>query len=567
MQKFFIFIILLISCISITYAWQGCCSWHWGEDYCGSDWMWQCNDWTESPSCSCSSSYNAPTYTPPTIICWLNSYSYLWKCICYAWYTWQYPNISTNYDCILKPIVTSTCWVNSYLSSNWKCVCYAWYTWQYPNISTNYDCILKPIVTCWVNSYSSNWSCVCNAWYTFNSTTNSCVLPTQSCQTDYWIHTYSKWPANIDTTYWQYNCYCYPWYEWNSSKTSCISIPTLTPTQQCQAIDWTNSYSDWTMTNNWSYNCYCNNGYMWDNNQKSCMATTTQNCQSTYGYNSYMSWNSCYCNAGYIRNNNQTSCVKVTTTSCQSTYWYNSYMSWNSCYCTIWNSNMTRCLTPTTASCQSTYGYNSSLSWNNCSCKEGYIWNNDWTSCILWTNINTGTTEDINIGSDAVSGSELSDAILWMYNNWLTNYSSVTDFMWNSYLTREQATKFFVKFNNRLWKNDTANIKNRFIDIKNATPDLIPYISNVYSMGIMNWKKNRFMPFDNLTQAQAIAVIVRMINWKENENGPQWYNEYYNIVANTWKILDGLWFDYSTLDSTNILRGDMALLIYRASKW
>lgn len=46
---------------SKTYAGRGCCSWHGGQDYCGSNGKWICQDGTESPSCTCSnnnSNYN-----------------------------------------------------------------------------------------------------------------------------------------------------------------------------------------------------------------------------------------------------------------------------------------------------------------------------------------------------------------------------------------------------------------------------------------------------------------------------------------------------------------------------
>ena len=32
---------------------RGCCSWHGGVAYCGSDGYWVCNDGTRSPTCRC----------------------------------------------------------------------------------------------------------------------------------------------------------------------------------------------------------------------------------------------------------------------------------------------------------------------------------------------------------------------------------------------------------------------------------------------------------------------------------------------------------------------------------
>lgn len=162
---------------------------------------------------------------------------------------------------------------------------------------------------------------------------------------------------------------------------------------------------------------------------------------------------------------------------------------------------------------------------------------------------------------------ELYSAISRMYNNWLTSYKDVEDFMPDEYLTREQASKFFVKLANKFWKYDDTHINNGFSDIKSADPTLKLYIWNAYSMWIMKWKNNKFMPFNKLTQAQALAVILRITDWQQNEKWNQRYKEYYNIANNYW-ILEWLWFNYNLLDSTNITRKDVAVLIYwLVNKW
>lgn len=64
-----ILIIMIIFSInmSITYANQGCCSWHGGISHCGSNGRYVCNDGTYSSSCTCNSykfddNYNSTTY-------------------------------------------------------------------------------------------------------------------------------------------------------------------------------------------------------------------------------------------------------------------------------------------------------------------------------------------------------------------------------------------------------------------------------------------------------------------------------------------------------------------------
>lgn len=157
---------------------------------------------------------------------------------------------------------------------------------------------------------------------------------------------------------------------------------------------------------------------------------------------------------------------------------------------------------------------------------------------------------------------EIEIAIKRMYKNWLTNYNNISDYMGNDYLTREQASKIFVKFANLFWKfNDLAKT-NIFSDIKNSDKSLLPYINQAYGMSIINWKNNKFMPFNKLTQAQAIAIAVRITDWQLNENNDKRYYEYYNLVDIN-GILDWLWFDYNNIDSIYITRKDVALLLYR----
>ena len=58
-------------------AQRGCCSWHDGLDYCGSNGKWICQDGTESPSCTCDN--NNFNYNEDDILTfdeYKNTYSY-----------------------------------------------------------------------------------------------------------------------------------------------------------------------------------------------------------------------------------------------------------------------------------------------------------------------------------------------------------------------------------------------------------------------------------------------------------------------------------------------------------
>lgn len=191
--------------------------------------------------------------------------------------------------------------------------------------------------------------------------------------------------------------------------------------------------------------------------------------------------------------------------------------------------------------------------WNECHCKEGYAWNNWKTGC---NKINTSLRD-----------AELKKAIERMYDNWLTQYNSLESFKSDDYLTREQASKFFAIFySNILDKKLTDNINSKaFSDIKEANPNLRYFISQANEMWLFNGFKWKFMPKDKLTQAQAISVAVRMVNWNLNEIKNAWYINYY-IKAKKYWLLKRWDFDIVDLNRINITRWDTALILYALNK-
>ena len=53
--------ILLVVNPKFVYAGRGCCSHHGGQNYCGSDGYWYCNDGSRSPTCRCSGENSSST--------------------------------------------------------------------------------------------------------------------------------------------------------------------------------------------------------------------------------------------------------------------------------------------------------------------------------------------------------------------------------------------------------------------------------------------------------------------------------------------------------------------------
>jgi hypothetical protein len=124
------------------------------------------------------------------------------------------------------------CWLNSSPTSTWQCRCNSWYSWKNPNDSKNFDCV-KDVE----------------------------IDNDKICKSMYWP--YSYWEKNKNY------CSCVSGYIMNPSITSCIKEKT--PTELCQIDFWVNSYSDWSKSSNWWYNCYCKTWYVWSSNQTSCI--------------------------------------------------------------------------------------------------------------------------------------------------------------------------------------------------------------------------------------------------------------------------------------------------------
>ena len=213
-----------------------------------------------------------------------------------------------------------------------------------------------------------------------------------------------------------------------------------------------------------------------------------------------------------------------------------------------------------------------SLSWNNISI-EKYL-DNLWKSNNEIISNNSKNTNSVSLwwknSSTTIASdkSELEMAIQWMYDNWLTIYNTPQAFMVNNYLTREQASKFFVQFASTVLGKDKWLIEsyNIYSDISNANPTLKDFIIYASNMWLFKWNNGKFMPFNNLTQAQSLAVTIRMLDWYLDEPSDSWYIYYFYRAQMYW-FLDGTSVKFSSADKINITRWDMALIMYNAYKY
>lgn len=157
--------------------------------------------------------------------------------------------------------------------------------------------------------------------------------------------------------------------------------------------------------------------------------------------------------------------------------------------------------------------------------------------------------------------STLEDSISRMHENWLTIYDNTTDFKSYTSLRRDEAAKFFVKFSKLKWKETYIKTTNecQFSDINESRSDLKDIVIESCRLWLFQWNKGKFNPKDNLTNAQWIVVLMRIIDGRQDEKlTKNWYDAYVSR-SSIWNILDNTAPFYM---SSNITRANMAIMIY-----
>ena len=176
-----------------------------------------------------------------------------------------------------------------------------------------------------------------------------------------------------------------------------------------------------------------------------------------------------------------------------------------------------------------------------------------WIVISTWTQIETWEQIDPD--------EEFSLALQRMYENWLTMYSWKADYRPNDYLTREESAKIlwqtYIKLN---FENTIKNTECEFIDADQFNPTLKEHIANTCKRNILKGYSGTFSPVDTLTKAQAMAVLIRMFEWKTSyeKQNPRWeiyYKKWFTIGLTTVN-------DINKFDK-KVTRYEIALMTYR----
>ncbi len=474
----------------------------------------------------------------------------------------------------------------------WQVLWTSKYASEYNSLTAEYNDAVRRKNEClaWWNSSSSS---VSNSSYNNDNYHSNTSYKYQTCEEEFWSNSIEAW---------EWLCKCKAWYTRNKSETECIKFTKESWDENCRSMHWDHAIASW---DNYEF-CKCEKWWLLTANEhpERCVKDTKEqrdlNCAAIFWDNTYYneSIDECECNDWYTMNEDYSKCVKITDKqkelNCSAwNDWNASYSkeSWE-CECNDWyiiNVENDKCVKDTKEQREKNCKSYSSLSflwddWMTCECPEGYVADSDNDNyCLIALDQKSLSSRIISTVDakcdDAVvifSCSnyptwdscpavclEMYDAINWMYDNNLTIYNNPQQFWIYNKITREQASKFFVNFYATVFDKDlTMPIINPFTDIDNADPTLIDYIKYSFWLGLFKWTNWKFMPFSHLSKAQSLAVIIRMAFWVLDESVNPWYINYL-YKAESLKLLNNINYNQTTLDNEDIMRWDVALMLYR----
>ena len=159
-----------------------------------------------------------------------------------------------------------------------------------------------------------------------------------------------------------------------------------------------------------------------------------------------------------------------------------------------------------------------------------------WATANTWTTINTWRVFGENVEAELLTWDEFDRALYRMYKNWLTKYDNSEEFRPYDNLTREESAKMIGQLYSVLWFSKEDKWFNcSFVDTNMFDPTLAEHIYNVCRRWIFRWndKTQQYMPHDNLTKGQLLAVLLRIFEWKmSNESAqPRWIEYYVKALA------------------------------------
>lgn len=155
----------------------------------------------------------------------------------------------------------------------------------------------------------------------------------------------------------------------------------------------------------------------------------------------------------------------------------------------------------------------------------------------------------------------LDDAVAWLHENGLTMFSNTTDYRPDNYIRRDEAAKFFVNYVKLMgsteYTKDDSECK--FSDISQSHSDLQNIVIESCKLWLFQWSSGKFLPRNGITNAQAITVLVRLVDGRQSESGVSHRSDNYYKRARELNLLNNVSMNNKTSSAS---RWNIAILLY-----
>jgi len=161
---------------------------------------------------------------------------------------------------------------------------------------------------------------------------------------------------------------------------------------------------------------------------------------------------------------------------------------------------------------------------------------------------------------------ELIWAINVLFHYGITKYDDLDWFRGQDNIRRDESAKMYLRFEQEVLSqtNDNPNTSCSFDDLDQAHSDLPDIIKEACHQRLFKGSHGKFMPLANITNAEAITVLVRMIYGEQPELQWQHFAQNYVDKALETDILDNLDISAQSKRELPATRETIARLLYRA---
>jgi Domain of unknown function (DUF4377)/Kazal-type serine protease inhibitor domain/S-layer homology domain len=164
------------------------------------------------------------------------------------------------------------------------------------------------------------------------------------------------------------------------------------------------------------------------------------------------------------------------------------------------------------------------------------------TDGVTYGNACTAATENKTIAyaGECKTGTELEQALKFAYQFGITKYTNLTDFKSESAVTREQISKMMLQFAKAMSRtSNKGTFSCAFTDMNLTDPTLTNYITDACTQGMIKWWDGKFHPQNSVTHAQAITILMRVMNGTLDEPDQRW-TPYEQYAITKWYIKQAL---------------------------